>query len=72
MMHADLSLYQVFRFVKRPFGRGQTRFCCALLLLCLIAVSGCGKRPVKVDAPVSAQDQVYPRVYPNPSSDVVP
>ena len=41
----------------------------AMLVFCLLGLSGCGKKPPQVEAPEGA---FAPHVYPNPATDAQP
>ncbi|MDR3425737.1 MAG: hypothetical protein P4M13_11825 [Alphaproteobacteria bacterium] len=38
-----------------------------MMLLCIMSVCACGKKPAHVDVPEDAGDTVFPAVYPNPA-----
>jgi len=42
------------------------------LALALAAVGGCGIKPGKLAPPPSAQQDTFPRVYPDPATDPKP
>lgn len=51
----------------------KTRIAClAVVLVCLVGLAGCGKRPGAVDAPEGSAAVVYPRVYPDLKAEPVP
>lgn len=68
-MHVSSRLSQLFDSAPR---KARCLSVLVLLLLCLVTVSACGKRPPEVDAPESAKTQTFPRVYPDPSTDPTP
>ncbi|MDD3182254.1 MAG: hypothetical protein PHD48_05570 [Alphaproteobacteria bacterium] len=43
-----------------------------VVLACLVMLSGCGKRPAKIDPLSSDASVVYPRVYPDLATDPAP
>jgi hypothetical protein len=40
-----------------------------MMLLCILPVSACGKKPPHVDPPADAEDTTYPQVYPDPATN---
>jgi hypothetical protein len=51
--------------------RSRLHFIC-LTLLILLPLTACGKKPNQLDVPPGAQEDAYPRVYPDPASDPKP
>jgi len=46
--------------------------CCFVFLSLSATLSGCGIKPGSVEPPPGAEDRVFPRTYPDPSTDPTP
>jgi hypothetical protein len=44
----------------------------AALLILLLPLSACGKKPNQLDPPPGAENNVFPRNYPDPATDPKP
>ncbi len=42
------------------------------LAFAMLAATGCGVKPNKVDAPAGVEKDTFPRTYPNPATDPAP
>ena len=42
------------------------------LLLMILPLSACGKKPNQLDPPPGAQDNAFPKIYPDPATDPKP
>jgi len=47
----------------------MSRFLFLILILLVMTAAGCGTKPGSVDAPPGAEDKVFPRTYPDPSTN---
>jgi len=45
---------------------------CLVILLALLPLAGCGKKPNQVDPPPGVENDTFPRPYPDPSTDPKP
>jgi hypothetical protein len=58
---------------EQAFRRSCARFLWLIALLWpLLALSACGKKPNEVDPPPGAEDNIFPKTYPNISTDPKP
>ena len=44
---------------------------CVLIVLSF-SLAACGKKPASVDPPLGAEDNVFPKTYPDPATDPKP
>lgn len=47
-------------------GLGATAF---MIVLMVVLLSSCGKRPAHIDPPSEVESNSFPRVYPDPATD---
>jgi hypothetical protein len=58
--------------------KGQAFVCsrfmraCIVLLLLLLPLAACGKKPGQVDPPPGIENDAFPKAYPDPSTDPKP
>jgi predicted small lipoprotein YifL len=55
--------------VSRTSLRIRKLVLAVMMLVCVLSVAACGKKPPHVDPPSDVEDDAFPQVYPDPKSN---